>query len=108
MQTVEIVISDVEKRFASVADVISAISVFSVTSDIFSLFASAFHSIINAIKPLQWVLKAVSCIFNKLLGPIIDAILNALGINALIEKLKEFIEHALGIIELKEEGADAF
>lgn len=92
----------ISKQFKPVIQVITGTeSVFSTLSDIFKPIADAFHAIVNAIKPLQWVLDAVACIFNKILKPVIDAILKACGLDKLIARVEEFILNKLGIAKLK-------
>jgi len=59
--------------------------------------SDGFHRLENAIKPLKWVLDALSCVFNKILKPIIDAILKATGLQALVNKAEDEIFAKLGI-----------
>jgi hypothetical protein len=57
----------------------------------------AFQRVEEAIKPLAWVLHALSCIFNKILKPVINAILNATGLSALVNDATDAIFKKIGI-----------
>lgn len=57
----------------------------------------ALNSVINAIAPIKWVLDAADCLINKILKPVIDAILKATGLQKLIDMLSEQLMKLLGI-----------
>lgn len=57
----------------------------------------ALNSVINTIAPIKWVLDAVECLINKILKPVIDAILKATGLQRLIDILSEQLMKLLGI-----------
>ncbi|MCK0127583.1 hypothetical protein [Erythrobacter sp. F6033] len=57
----------------------------------------AFHAIEDAIAPVKWVLDAVASLINKILAPIIHAVLEATGIEALLKPLETKLEDALGV-----------
>lgn len=65
--------------------------------------ADVFRKVLNAIKPLKWVLDAASCLFKKLLKPVIDAILKATGIQKLLNALEAAIVKALGLKAVEED-----
>ncbi|MBF0383762.1 MAG: hypothetical protein HQL69_22320 [Magnetococcales bacterium] len=56
----------------------------------------------SAIKPIEWVLDAVSCIIDKVLKPVIDAILKATGLDYLVKKLENALMEKLGINDVIE------
>lgn len=59
--------------------------------------SDGFNRLVDAIKPLKWVLDAVSCVFNKILKPVIDAILRATGLDALVQEAEDAVFAKLGI-----------
>jgi hypothetical protein len=59
--------------------------------------SDGFNRLVDAIKPLKWVLDAVSCVFNKILKPVIDAILRATGLDTLVHEAEDAIFEKLGI-----------
>lgn len=59
--------------------------------------SDGFNRLVDAIKPLKWVLDAVACIFNKVLKPVIDAILRATGLQALVNRAEAEVFEKLGI-----------
>ena len=57
-----------------------------------------FNKILHAIKPVKWALDALNFIFNKVVKPVIDAILKATGLNkAVFDPIREQVEEKLGI-----------
>lgn len=92
----------VEEKFNPLLSRIkNIVKVFNTIGQILNPIANAFNKIINAIAPLKWLLNAVSWLFNKILKPIIDKILDLLGVNELIRKLEEKIKEDLGINQLE-------
>lgn len=71
-------------------------------SSFFSPITHAFNKIINAIKPIKWLLKGLSKIFKKIIDPIINKILDLIGINKLLDKINQKIEELLHIDEIKQ------
>lgn len=63
----------------------------------FQPISNGFQKLEHAIKPLAWVLDALACIFNKILKPVIDAILKATGLDALVKKAEKTILDKIGI-----------
>ncbi|MFD1344781.1 hypothetical protein [Litorisediminicola beolgyonensis] len=59
--------------------------------------SDGFNRLVDAIKPLKWVLDALKCVFDKILKPVIDAILKATGLDALVHKAEDAIFAKLGI-----------
>ncbi|MEX0289000.1 MAG: hypothetical protein AB3N14_07795 [Flavobacteriaceae bacterium] len=59
--------------------------------------SDGFHRVEEAIKPLAWVLDALACIFDTILKPIIDAILDATGLNVLVQDAENAIFKKLHI-----------
>ena len=94
---------------AAVASVLTAISngigtagadalkvvqgVLSVTQPIYD----GFMRVENAITPLKWVLDALECIFNTILKPVIDFILEVTGLQALVDNVGKAIFDKLGL-----------
>lgn len=56
-----------------------------------------FNKVVDAIKPLKWVLEAAQCIFDKILEPVIHAVLHATGLDSLSHSLVNKFENTLGI-----------
>lgn len=71
--------------------------------DVIRPIKKAFDAIENAIAPLKWVLDAVESVMKNILEPIVDAICNAFGINALLKPLLNQIEQYLGVRSLFDE-----
>jgi archaellum component FlaC len=59
--------------------------------------SNGFHRMEDSIKPLAWVLDALSCIFNKILKPVIDAIMHATHLDDLVKSAEDEIFKKLGI-----------
>ncbi len=64
---------------------------------IFQPITDGFKKLENAIKPLAWVLDALSCVFNKILKPVIDAVLEATGLKSLVDDAKTALMDKIGI-----------
>lgn len=62
--------------------------------------SDGFHRMEHAIKPVAWVLEAASCVFNKILKPVIDAIMHVTHLDALVKSAEEEIFKKLGISPL--------
>ncbi|NDW11781.1 hypothetical protein D0T50_02620 [Bacteroides sp. 214] len=59
--------------------------------------ARVLNTIIDAIAPIKWVLNAIGCLIDKILKPIINAILEVTGLNRLLDFFKENLMKYLGI-----------
>lgn len=106
-QTVSQLNDDFEKAakpFIKVSDGIN--KAFGSISSFFSPITHAFNKILNAIKPIKWLLKALSAVFKKIINPIINKILDLIGINKLLDKINQKIEELLHIDELKQKITD--
>lgn len=53
--------------------------------------SDGFNRMVDGIKPLKWVLDALACVFNKILKPVIDAIMKATGLDSLVHKAEDAI-----------------
>lgn len=62
----------------------------------FESVSHGMHSVIDAIAPLRWVLDAISWIFDHVLKPVIDAVLEATGLQSLINEFGQWITGKLG------------
>lgn len=76
---------------------------FQSVSNIISPIGNAIKKILNAIAPIRWVLQAVSCLIDKVLTPVVNAILKATGLQHLIDKMEQSIMEKLGISKLLDE-----
>lgn len=85
---------------AKTADIKTVIDSIKKISDILSPIGNAFQKIINAITPIKWVLKAAECLINKVLKPVIDAILKATGLQRLIDGIETKIIACLGFDQI--------
>lgn len=59
--------------------------------------SDGFNNMVNAIAPLKWVLDALACIFNTILKPVIDLILEATGLKSLVDEAAQAVFQKLGI-----------
>ena len=64
-----------EDAFAFFAD----LGVITVVMDIMKPVKEALDAILDALKPVMWALKAVECIFDKIVKPVIDEILEVIS-----------------------------
>lgn len=85
----------------AVANIGKAVSILNPIGD-------ALNSVINAIAPIKWVLDAADCLINKILKPVIDAILKATGLQKLIDILSEQLMKLLGIDSIVDILKDQF
>jgi hypothetical protein len=59
--------------------------------------SDGFHRMEEAIKPLAWVLDALSCIFDEILKPVIDLIMHATHLDTLVKTAEDEIFKKIGI-----------
>jgi ABC-type transporter Mla subunit MlaD len=64
---------------------------------IFDPVVDAFNAVADAIKPIRWALDAISWIFDHVCEPILESILDATGLNTLLDGLEAEVEQKLGI-----------
>jgi hypothetical protein len=77
------------------ADVLSGLQYI---ENVFRPIRDGFNKVLHAIKPVKWALDALRWIFDKVVKPVIDKILQATGLNkAIFEPLKREVEERLGI-----------
>lgn len=70
--------------------------------------SNGFHRVEDAIKPVAWILDALACIFDTILEPIIDLILDATGLRAVVNSAEEAIFKKLGISSIMNMSASSF
>ncbi|SFQ79706.1 hypothetical protein [Hymenobacter arizonensis] len=75
----------------------SALTDIKSAADALAPLNSGFHRMEEAIKPLAWVLDALACIFDKILKPVIDLIMQATGLDTLVQSAETAIFNKLGI-----------
>lgn len=71
--------------------------------DILGPIESAFHAVEEAFAPVKWALDAVSCIFDEVVTPAINAVLDATGLSGLVSGLKDELLGALNLGALVQE-----
>ncbi len=71
-------------------------------SEILSPIGNAINKVLDAIAPVRWVLNAAACLINKILDPIISAILKATGLQKLIDDAENKILDLLGFNDIIE------
>lgn len=91
---------EMESKIAGIKTVISSIEKI---SGFLSPIGNAVEKIINAIAPIKWVLQAAACLINKILSPVIDAILKVTGLKKLIDEVGEKIKSCLGFDRILDE-----
>ncbi|MGH8698465.1 MAG: hypothetical protein ACREVS_18415, partial [Burkholderiales bacterium] len=64
---------------------------------IFQPIEHAFNAVANAIKPIRWALDAIAFIFDKVVKPVIDEVLQKTGLQGQLDKVVDAVEKQLGI-----------
>jgi len=65
--------------------------------DVFAPIVHAFDVVADAIRPIRWALDAIAWIFDAVVQPVIDSVLEATGLKALVDDVEGAIEDKLGI-----------
>ncbi|MEY8839029.1 calcium-binding protein, partial [Cribrihabitans sp. XS_ASV171] len=88
-------------------------SAFSQINDSLNLLSGPLNAAYNALKPLEPVLDAAGFIYNITVGPVVDWVLDSLGITAILDRVADRIAdlipgaNALDLIEARIDGAFA-
>ena len=69
---------------------------------IFTPITNTFDEILNALQPVKWALEAVACLFEKIVQPVLDWIMNQTGITALLKRAGDSVMQALQFDRIKE------
>ncbi|MCB2406984.1 hypothetical protein [Hymenobacter lucidus] len=97
----------IETTVGYAGNVASAISSLGTVTGILDPIKSALDTVENAIAPVKWALDAVSCIFNKVLSPVINEVLEATGLQSLVDGIGKKLADALGISAILNDIEDA-
>lgn len=89
---------DLQRVFAAIGDgAKEAMGCLKKVGDKLKPIADGFHKALDAVAPVRWALKAVECIVDKILRPVVEWILKVTGLESLLDGIKDKIEEWLGI-----------
>jgi hypothetical protein len=86
-----------EKTVGFAADVESAIDSVGKVTEILDPIKSALDTVENAIAPVKWALDAASCVFDTVLSPVINEVLELTGLEGLVDGIGTKLANALGV-----------
>lgn len=102
VQLIEESINSLENIIGGAIDKIKSVD------SVLSPIKTALQDVEETIAPVRWVLDAGEWVFDKVLKPVIDEILEATGLESLVGKLEQELEEKLGITEVTKELKKAF